>query len=88
MSKDDCDTGSTVPAAGDNICQLGNRLYKERQNAIVISSYGSDSPSFKQYAGIDSYSLEGREVTVLSPSGNELSGKLHIQPWFYRLAES
>ena len=80
LSKDDCDTGSTVPAAGDNICQLGNRLYKERQNAIVISSYGSDSPSFKQYAGIDSYSLEGREVTVLSPSGNELSGKLHIQP--------
>lgn len=80
LSKDDCDKGSTVPAAGDNICQLGNRIHKERQNAIIISSYGPDSPSFKQYAGIDSYSLEGREVTVLSPSGNELSGKLHIQP--------
>ena len=60
LSKSDCDTGSAVPQAGDDIVQLGNRTDKTRQNAIVLAAYGNDTPSFRQYAGIDSYSLAGK----------------------------
>lgn len=67
------------PAVGDSICQLGNRTNRNRQNAIVLSTVGVDAPSFKQYAGIDSYSLEGKEVTTLSPDGNKLTGVMHIE---------
>lgn len=80
LSKDDCDADSDIPEAGDNIVQLGNRNVVTRQNAQILSAYGVDAPSFKQYAGINSYSLEGKEVTVLSPSGNKITGELNILP--------
>ena len=74
LSKVDCDRGSTVPQAGDYIVQLGNRSDVSRQNAQILSSYGSDAPSYKQYKGIDSYSLEGKEMAKISPSGNRIVG--------------
>lgn len=74
LSKSDCDTGSAAPQAGDDIVQLGNRTDKTRQNAIVLAAYGNDTPSFRQYAGIDSYSLTGKEVTAFSPNGNKVTG--------------
>lgn len=74
LSKSDCDTGSAAPQAGDDIVQLGNRTDKTRQNAIVLAAYGNETPSFRQYAGIDSYSLAGKEVTVFSPNGNKVTG--------------
>lgn len=80
LSKTDCDEGSDIPEAGDEICQLGNRTDKDRQNAIVISSYGPDAPSFKQYAGINSYSLAGKEVTSISPNNNTFTGKVTVKP--------
>ena len=79
LSRTDCDKNSDIPQAGDNISQLGNRTDKQRQAAIVLSAYGDDAPSYKQYNGIDSYSLEGKQVTKLSPFGNELTGKLNIE---------
>lgn len=74
LSKSDCDAGSAAPQAGDDIVQLGNRTDKARQNAIVLAAYGNDTPSFRQYAGIDSYSLAGKEVTAFSPNGNKVTG--------------
>ncbi|MDD3037148.1 hypothetical protein [Bacteroides sp.] len=74
LSKTDFDTGSDIPEEGDEICQLGNRTDPTRQNAIILSSYGPDAPSFKQYTGINSYSLEGKEVSVTSPEGNRYVG--------------
>lgn len=79
LSKTDCDKGSDVPGEGDNISLLGNRTKAGRQSAIVLSAYGEDAPSYKQYRGVDSYSLEGKQVTKLSPDGNELSGVLNIE---------
>lgn len=79
LSKTDCDTNSDAPEAGDDICQLGNRNDRSRMNAIILSSYGDDAPSSKQYAGIDSYSLEGKEVTVESPSGNRYVGDFVLE---------
>jgi hypothetical protein len=73
LSKSDAD-GSGVPEEGDEIVQFGNRGDTSRQSAILISAYGTDSPSIRQYAGIDSYDLTGKEVTSISPSGNRFTG--------------
>lgn len=74
LSKTDCDANSDTPQEGDSLVQLGNRTDKKRQNAITLSVYGDDAPSIHQYAGIDSYSLAGKEVTVISPQGNKFMG--------------
>ena len=64
LSKTDCDTGSTVPKEGDELVGLGHRTDKTRQSAIIISAFGTDSPSIKYYQGIDSYSLEDKAVKM------------------------
>lgn len=74
LSKTDCDAGSNIPQEGDSLVQLGNRTDKMRQNAITLSVYGDDAPSIHQYAGINSYSMAGKEVTVISPQGNKFMG--------------
>lgn len=64
LSKTDCDTGSTIPQVGDELVGLGHRTDKTRQAAIIISAFGTDSPSIKYYQGIDSYSLEEKAVKM------------------------
>ena len=66
LSKTDCDTGSTVPAAGDEIVQLGNRNDASRQAAIILAAYGNDAPYIKMYRGINSYKLDGKEFVSFS----------------------
>ena len=80
LSKTDCDSGSDVPSAGDHVVQLGNRNNPERQNAQILSSFGEDAPSYKQYAGIDSYSLTGKYVTGFTGKGNKITGLVNIEP--------
>ena len=75
LSKADCASGSLEPLVGDEIVQLGNRSDTSRQHAIVISAYGDDSPSIKQYTGICDYSLTGKEVTVISRVLNSFTGR-------------
>lgn len=64
----DCDTGSDIPQAGDELVQMGNVYDTARQSVVVLSAYGADAPSLKMYYGVDSYSLDNREVFVLSRS--------------------
>lgn len=78
LSKTDYD-GTDIPAIDDEIVQLGNRTDLSRQNAQILSSFGEDAPSYKQYQGINSYSLEGKEKTVISPSGNKFDGRVTIK---------
>lgn len=68
LSKTDCDAGSTVPQADDEIVLLGNRTDATRQSAIVLASYGNDAPYFKLYRGINSYQLDGKEFLSFSHS--------------------
>lgn len=63
---DFCDTGSDIPQAGDELVQMGNVYETARQSVVVLSAYGADAPSLKMYEGVDSYSLENKEVFVLS----------------------
>lgn len=55
-----------IPQVGDEIVQLGNKVDSDRQSAIVLSTYGDDSPSIKLYKGINSYSLSGKEFLNFS----------------------
>lgn len=71
--------GNGVPEKGDSIVQLGHRTDSTRQNAILISAYGTDAPSLKQYSNIHAFNLTGCETTVISPSGNTLVGKLYVK---------
>ena len=60
--------GDSQPQAGDELVQMGNATDTARQSVIVLSAYGSDSPSLKMYYGVDDYSLADKEVFVLSRS--------------------
>ena len=62
LSKEDCDTASDAPMAGDVIVQLGHRTDASRQNAIIQSAYSVDAPSIKFLQGINSYSLDGKDI--------------------------
>lgn len=62
LSKNDADSLSDIPQVGDTIVSLGNRSEKDRQNAIIISSVSLDAPSIKMLQGIDSFSLEGKDM--------------------------
>lgn len=64
LSKTDCDTGSTPPQPGDELVGLGHRTDKTRQSAIIISAFGTNSPSIMYYQGIDSYSLVNKAVKM------------------------
>ena len=80
LSGTDCMTGSDIPAAGDDICCLGSKTQAaERGNAVMINTTGDGAPSFIQYAGINDYRLNGKEVTKLSPSGNVIRGAFYSQ---------
>lgn len=80
LSGTDCMTGSDIPAAGDDICCLGSKTHAtERGNAVMINTTGDGAPSFIQYAGINDYTLTGKEVTKLSPSGNIIRGAFYAQ---------
>ena len=70
------DTFSDDPLVGDHICQMGNVSDTDRQNAILLSAFGTDAPSYKQYRGISSFDLNDAElVTRLSPFGNLIKGE-------------
>lgn len=77
LSKVDCDAGSDMPLPGDDICQLGNRSDKSRQNAIILSSFGSGSPCIQHYKGINSFSLVGKKVTEIGED-SAFTGKVTI----------
>lgn len=61
LSKTDCEPGSGIPQVEDEIIQFGNRTDKNRQNAVLTTSYGSDAPYTAYYSNVNSYSLEGKE---------------------------
>ena len=80
LSKSVCAEGSDAPKAGDDIVQLGYRGTDDpnRQVAVIDAGAGNGSPYYRQYVGIDSFTLPAPE-TQLKPGDNELSGRFHIE---------
>ena len=77
--------GSSVPEAGDKICQLGYRGTDDntRQSAIILSAYQSPdpnvtAPSMVQYEGINTFSLDGKAVNVMSHGNNTFTGNFKV----------
>jgi hypothetical protein len=79
LSRDNCETGSDEPAAGDTIACVGNVSDTDRQNVITINTVGDDAPAIIQYSGISTYSLTDKVVTKLSPKGNVIKGELYTE---------
>lgn len=77
-----------IPEAGDEIVVLGSATDTSRQNAIIINSVDSEflipkyngqtikSPSIVTYKGINTYSLDNKQDTILSADMNVFKGKL------------
>lgn len=61
LSKTDCEANSGIPEADEEIVLLGNQTDINRQSAIMISAHDNNSPYIAFYAGINSYSFEGKE---------------------------
>lgn len=80
LSMSQCDTSvdNDVPLAGDSMVTLGNDSDVDRQNAIIISSYGDLAPSIVLYKGINSFSLYGKDDIQISPKGNRLKGEITL----------
>lgn len=77
--------GTSVPEAGDKICQLGYRGTDDnaRQSAIILSAYQSPdpnvtAPSMVQYEGINTFSLDGKAVNIMSHGNNTFTGEFKV----------
>jgi hypothetical protein len=58
--------GDSQPEVGDELVQMGNTTDVARQSVLYLSAYGSDSPSIKLYKGVNNYTLDGKEIFVVS----------------------
>lgn len=77
--------GSSIPEAGDRICQLGYRGTDDpqRQSAIILSAYKSPdpnvtAPSIVQYEGINTFSLDGCITNQLAHGENVFTGNFKV----------
>lgn len=59
--------GDSQPEVGDELVQMGNTTDVSRQSVLYLSAYGEDSPSIKLYRGVNDYTLDGKEIFVVSP---------------------
>lgn len=58
--------GDSQPEVGDELVQMGNTTDVARQSVLYLSAYGSNSPSIKLYKGVNDYTLDGKEIFVVS----------------------
>lgn len=80
LSKTVCAEQSDAPLSGDDIVLLGYQGTDapDRQVAVIDAGAGSGAPYYRQFVGINSFSLPAPE-TQLKPGDNRLSGVLHIE---------
>ena len=76
LSKTDCEQGSDAPQVDDTLVQFGNRTKTDRQNIIEVLTTGDEAPAIVWYSGVNSYSLEGKSTSVISPKKVEFDTNL------------
>lgn len=81
-------TGTSIPEAGDNLCQLGYRYLdavdpnkKSRASAIIIAAYSTPDkgivpPSYAQYQDIQDFNLSSHRGTYFDATGAYIKGNL------------
>ena len=65
------DYGSDLPSVGDEFVQFGHRTRPDLQSVQVFETASQEAPCIKFYDGINSWNLNGKLVTRLSPKGNK-----------------
>ncbi len=80
LSKTVCAASSDAPKAGDDIVLFGHQddTHPDRQVVTIDAGAGNGAPYYRQYTGINSFSLPESE-TQLKPGDNKLTGVVHIQ---------
>ena len=78
--------GTSIPEAGDNLCQLGYRYVdavgdKSRASAIIIAAYETPDkdvvpPSYAQYEDIQDFSLSSHRGTYFDANGAHIKGRI------------
>ena len=78
--------GTSIPEAGDNLCQLGYRYLdaggdKSRASAIIIAAYETPDkdvvpPSYAQYEDIQDFSLSSHRGTYFDANGAHIKGRI------------
>lgn len=76
LSKTDCEQGSDAPQIDDTLVQFGNRTKTDRQNIIEIITTGDDAPAIVWYNEVNSYSLENKSTSIISPKKVEFDSGL------------
>lgn len=67
LSISDCEEGSDVPQAGDSLVQFGSRTNTDRMGLIYVVVNGDEAPAIIWYDRVNSYTLEGRMTSIVSP---------------------
>lgn len=67
LSISDCEEGSDIPQAGDSLVQFGNRTNTDRMGLIYVVVNGEEAPAIIWYDRVNSYTLEGRMTSIVSP---------------------
>lgn len=62
LSISSAESGSDMPQVGDDVIALGHESNPDWQNAIILASTGGNTPYIAHYAGINTFSLVGKEV--------------------------
>lgn len=78
LSVSDCQEGSGIPIAQDDIVQLGNKTDTTRQGAIIEFVSGADSPSYQIFQGINNYNLNGKNFIGLGYSSQNARAYLNV----------
>ena len=76
LSKTDCEQWSDAPQVDDTLVQFGNRTKTDRQSLIQVVTIGDEAPAIVWYAGVNSYTLENKETSIISPKKVELDTDL------------
>ena len=70
--------GSDIPAAQDDIIQLGNINDTTRQGAIIEYVGGEDAPSYQIYQGINDFDLTGKNYLGLGYNSETARAYLNV----------
>lgn len=83
LSKTNCDAGSDAPLVGDSLCQFGyqgtDKENRDRQNAIMESVVGSGTPSYVLLHGINTFSLDGKDI--ISMGFDETNNEAYLRTY-------
>lgn len=81
LSKSICASGSDNPLEGDDLCQLGymGTDKPDRQCAIMERTAGENVPSYVMLQGIDSFTLEGKDV--ISYGWDNAKGRAYMKTY-------